>query len=288
MRPTSREDEQLITLLAAHAAVAIANAAGRRDPRALDRRRAEPARARPARRCQPEALRARARGGGGRDAARARAWRRQERVGRLQTLAREARSIIGSLVFELRPPDLARDGLGGALRKHVEVLRRLGHEQVELVANAPAPNEVTGTPTCSGSRRRRSRMRSGTRAPAGSSSASAGPTAASSSRSRTTVSASTSTAADEAAQARLDLDGGACPANRRHRSRSARRLASGRPCGSRRMAAEPIRVLRSTTTPLFAPGCAARSSCRTGSKSGTPRTRGRASRLPPACARTWF
>ena len=82
------------------------------------------------------------------------------------------RSTSSARSFELRPPDLARDGLGGALRKHVEVLRRLGHEQVELVvADAPAPNEAR-TPTCSGSRRRRSRMRSGTRAPAGSSSAS--------------------------------------------------------------------------------------------------------------------
>ena len=151
---------------------------------------------------------------------------------------------LGSLVFEPRPPDLARDGLGGALRKHVEVLvARLGHEQVELVAGERAGAERgRGTPTCSGSRRR-PRMRSGTRAPAGSSSASVeldgrlelevaddGVGFRPDSRGRAL------------AQARLDLTVSA-PGESAARSRSARRLASGRPCGSRRTVAELIRVL---------------------------------------------
>ena len=68
----------------------------------------------------------------------------RERIGRLQELAREALDELGSLVFELRPPDLARDGLDGALRKHVEVLRRLGHEQLEL--------SVSGAPPADGAR----------------------------------------------------------------------------------------------------------------------------------------
>ena len=60
---------------------------------------------------------------------------------RLQQLARDALDELGSLVFELRPPDLARDGLAGALRKHVDVLHRLGHEQVELaVSDEPPPD----------------------------------------------------------------------------------------------------------------------------------------------------
>ena len=162
----TREDEQLITLLAAHAAVAIANARlHEEDPRASIVAERTGSRStcttRSARSSSGSVLEA--------EAAATLLEREPaaacERVARLQTLAREALDELGSLVFELRPPDLARDGLGGALRKHVEVLRRLGHEQIELVvADAPAPNEA--------SRRRRapdraggaSRTRSGTRA----------------------------------------------------------------------------------------------------------------------------
>jgi signal transduction histidine kinase len=52
-----------------------------------------------------------------------------ERVGRL---AREALEELRSLILELRPPDLDRDGLCGALRKHVEVLQQLHGAQIEL------------------------------------------------------------------------------------------------------------------------------------------------------------
>ena len=38
---------------------------------------------------------------------------------------REALEELRSLILELRPPELERDGLCGALRKHVEMLRRL-------------------------------------------------------------------------------------------------------------------------------------------------------------------
>ena len=47
-------------------------------------------------------------------------------------LAQEALDELRSLVFELRPPDLERDGLCGTLRKHVEVLRRLQGREIEL------------------------------------------------------------------------------------------------------------------------------------------------------------
>jgi signal transduction histidine kinase len=40
-------------------------------------------------------------------------------VKRLQQLAREALDELRVLIFELRPPDLERDGLAGTLRKHV-------------------------------------------------------------------------------------------------------------------------------------------------------------------------
>jgi signal transduction histidine kinase len=58
---------------------------------------------------------------------------------RLQEFARQALDELRSLIFELRPPELERDGLGGALRKHVEVLARLGGAPIEL--------ELDGEPT---------------------------------------------------------------------------------------------------------------------------------------------
>ncbi len=58
---------------------------------------------------------------------------------RTQQLAREALDELRSLIFELRPPDLARDGLAGTLRKHVEVLAQVQPAAIDLeVAGAPA------------------------------------------------------------------------------------------------------------------------------------------------------
>jgi signal transduction histidine kinase len=56
----------------------------------------------------------------------------REQVAKLRTLAQEAHEELRSLVFQLRPPDLERDGLVGALRKHVEVVRRLQQCEIEL------------------------------------------------------------------------------------------------------------------------------------------------------------
>ena len=56
----------------------------------------------------------------------------REQVIKLQELAREALDELRSLIFELRPPELQRDGLCGALRKHVDVLRRVQPTPVEL------------------------------------------------------------------------------------------------------------------------------------------------------------
>jgi signal transduction histidine kinase len=52
-----------------------------------------------------------------------------ERVG---MLAGEALDELRALIEELRPPDLARDGLTGALRKQVELLRRLQPAEIAL------------------------------------------------------------------------------------------------------------------------------------------------------------
>jgi signal transduction histidine kinase len=59
---------------------------------------------------------------------------------RTQQLAREALDELRSLIFELRPPDLARDGLAGTLRKHVGVLAQVQPVAIDLeIADAPAP-----------------------------------------------------------------------------------------------------------------------------------------------------
>jgi signal transduction histidine kinase len=51
---------------------------------------------------------------------------------RLRALAGEALEELRSLILELRPPELERDGLCGALRKHAEMLRRLHHVEIDL------------------------------------------------------------------------------------------------------------------------------------------------------------
>ncbi len=62
----------------------------------------------------------------------------RELLARLQALAREALAELRSLILELRPPDLERDGLCGALRKHVEVLRRLHGVDLDVDLDADA------------------------------------------------------------------------------------------------------------------------------------------------------
>jgi signal transduction histidine kinase len=51
---------------------------------------------------------------------------------RVGELAREALDELRSLIEELRPADLERDGLGGALRKQVEVLRSLHPAEIQI------------------------------------------------------------------------------------------------------------------------------------------------------------
>jgi len=56
----------------------------------------------------------------------------RQQIARTQELAREALDELRSLILELRPADLERDGLDGALRKHVEVLRQLHGVDIDL------------------------------------------------------------------------------------------------------------------------------------------------------------
>jgi signal transduction histidine kinase len=134
------EDEELIGLLAAHAAIAITNArlyerarelsiVAERNRLALDLHDAV------SQKLFGLVLNAEAAATLlERDPAAAR-----DRVATLQVLAQEALDELRSLVFELRPPDLGRDGLGGALRKHVELLRRVERSEIDLVLNGELP-----------------------------------------------------------------------------------------------------------------------------------------------------
>jgi signal transduction histidine kinase len=58
--------------------------------------------------------------------------RARAQLGQLQELTRAAMAEMRSLIFELRPAELETEGLAAALRKHVEVLRRLYDQEIEL------------------------------------------------------------------------------------------------------------------------------------------------------------
>ena len=137
------EDEELIGLLAAHAAIAITNARLQEQARELSvvaerNRLALELHDAVSQKLFGLVLSAEAATMlVERDPAAAR-----DQVERLQILAREALDELRSLVFELRPPDLEKDGLCGALRKHVELLSRAGESEIELSlddAVSPAP-----------------------------------------------------------------------------------------------------------------------------------------------------
>jgi signal transduction histidine kinase len=55
-----------------------------------------------------------------------------EQVARLGELAQEALAELRELIFELRPPSLVEEGLAATLRKHVDMLRRLHGREIEL------------------------------------------------------------------------------------------------------------------------------------------------------------
>jgi signal transduction histidine kinase len=66
----------------------------------------------------------------------------RDQVAKLEGLAQEALDELRALVFELRPPDLEKDGLAGALRKHVDLLGRLEPGPVELVVDGELPADL--------------------------------------------------------------------------------------------------------------------------------------------------
>ena len=129
----TEEDEELIQLLAAHAAIAITNARLHEQSRELSviserNRLALDLHDVVSQKLYSLVLTA--------EAAATLLDRDEEaargQVVKLQDIARQALDELRSLIFELRPPDLVRDGLCGALRKHVEVLRRVQSAEVDM------------------------------------------------------------------------------------------------------------------------------------------------------------
>ncbi len=59
----------------------------------------------------------------------------RDQVHRMGELAREALDELRSLILGLRPPELRRDGLAGTLRKEVDMLRRVHGVEIDLHAD---------------------------------------------------------------------------------------------------------------------------------------------------------
>ena len=65
--------------------------------------------------------------------------RARPQLERVRDLAREALAELRSLIFGLRPAELERDGLEGVLRKEVNMLQRVHGVTVQLQADGPPP-----------------------------------------------------------------------------------------------------------------------------------------------------
>ena len=232
---STTEDQQLIEMLAAHAAVAIENARLYERARELSiveerNRLARDLHDSVAQKLFGVVLTAEAASTLlARDAATARA-----QLDRLQELVAEALEELRSLVFELRPPDArdrgARDDVAQA-RRRAAPRAPAGDRRCASPARRAARRAPTGR--SSGSRRRRSRTRSGTRGPS-----------TSTSRSRRATVRSCSSVADDGDGFDPADPGAALAAARAHEHGGARARAGGRleidsgrararPCGSR-------------------------------------------------------
>ncbi len=129
----SAEDERLIELLAAHAAVAIVNARMWDDAQEDLTLRERARLARDLHDAMSQTLfslqltAATAAEAVEEDPAAAR-----EHLERVREMARTVQSELRSIVVDLAPPDLAADGLVETLRKHVALLDRLNEQQINL------------------------------------------------------------------------------------------------------------------------------------------------------------
>jgi signal transduction histidine kinase len=130
----SESDQELIELLAAHAAIAVTNARlyeRSRELSILDERNRLALELHDVISQKLFALSLTAESAGALldvdlEAAR-------EQIDRLRAISREALEELRYLILELRPPELERDGLATTLRKHVEVLRRVQGGAPEIV-----------------------------------------------------------------------------------------------------------------------------------------------------------
>jgi signal transduction histidine kinase len=68
----------------------------------------------------------------------------KRQIERLQGLSREAMEELRSLIFELRPPAVESEGLAVALRKHVDVLQRVHGHDVNLHVETDAEPDGAG------------------------------------------------------------------------------------------------------------------------------------------------
>ena len=62
----------------------------------------------------------------------------QEQLMRVKSLAQDALTEMRSLIFELRPAELAADGFVATLRKHCEVVSRVRHVEIDLKVDGDA------------------------------------------------------------------------------------------------------------------------------------------------------
>ena len=129
----ARHDQQIIELLAAHAAIAMESARLHDDSRRLAVLEERNRLARELHDALSQQLFSAALTV---DAARALVSTDPERTAgelvRAKELVREAQAELRSLVFELRPPDLAEEGLAASLAKRLKLTERLSGVPVEL------------------------------------------------------------------------------------------------------------------------------------------------------------
>jgi signal transduction histidine kinase len=133
-------DQELLTLFAAHAAIALTNARLYERGRELTVMEERTRLARELHDAVAQklfSLRLTA------QAATALAGRDPERavaeLGQVERLAREALAELRSVIFELRPAELTEDGLVASLRKHVDVLDRVYDARLAFTADLDVP-----------------------------------------------------------------------------------------------------------------------------------------------------
>src|SRR5215212_3104558 len=133
----SAEDQKLIELLAAHAAIAIENARLHERSRELNIVEERNRLARELHDSVTQQLFGVVLAAESAGELIARGDPAGEQLERVQALARGAMEELRSVVFELRPASLEAEGLAHVLRKHVEVLRRVTGRAIELRIASP-------------------------------------------------------------------------------------------------------------------------------------------------------